>query len=83
MSIFLVVHQKYNGKRSDLGKDAAVLRKIYLTAKAQATSHLQDILEPVRKQMDIEALKVVKGVCYKDLSFAPESRIRLLHIWMK
>nr|XP_054756561.1 histone-lysine N-methyltransferase ASH1L-like [Lytechinus pictus] len=52
--------EKYNGKRSDLGKDAAVLRKIYLTAKAQATSHLQDILEPVKKQVDVEALKVVK-----------------------
>ena len=57
----LFIWQKYNGKRSDLGKDAAVLRKVYHSAKAQATSDLQDILEPVRKQPDLEALKVVKG----------------------
>ncbi|XP_071489569.1 uncharacterized protein [Diadema antillarum] len=52
--------EKYNGKRSVLGKDSAVLRKVYYQAKAQATSHIQDILEPVKKQLDTEALKVVK-----------------------
>ena len=45
--------QKYHGKKSELGSDAAQLRKAYFTAKQNAIQYFEDILGETPKETSI------------------------------
>ncbi|XP_022105816.1 histone-lysine N-methyltransferase ASH1L-like isoform X2 [Acanthaster planci] len=53
--------EKYHGKKSELGKDAAVLRKAYLKAKVDNAKFFEDILgEPQKEKEHKEDSKAAK-----------------------